>query len=742
MSTVAAASAPSSAVWAHPDDETYLSGGLLAELTDAGQRVVCVTATRGEAADPQRRTGGAGRPGRDPHARSSRPRWRSSASPSTTGSTSPTAAAPRSTPSGRSPGWRALLDDVRPDTVLTFGPDGFTGHPDHRAVSAWTDLAVRRSAAAPRVLHAVAREKPVDPELDEDYGVFDLGRPRICADDEIALAAASTAPDVLDRKVEALLRQVSQTAGLVAAVGVERFRAWVATECFAASRKPDDARAPARAQCRTTTPSQEPPMSLDRTSLALCVDVLGPLVLRVDGEAVDVPGVRRRALLALLALEAGRGVERRPARRRTVARGAAGERRPGAVQPRLPAARPPRPAREPPGAARRRLPPAPGARRAGRRRGSSARAHGLAGPSTPPAIAAELARSALELWRGPALAEFRGLPALEMESVGLDELRLQLVDDLVEARLALGDRTVVVDAAAAAAASPLRERTALLHVRALADRRPHRRRDGRRPGASGAGSPTRPASTRGPPWPSSSSASPPAPIAPPLPAAGLAPRRVARPDSPMVGREHDREEIVRLLGRNAIVTLTGTGGVGQDPARPRRRGRARWRAGQPRRSSSTWQPWTGRSGSARPSRRRSACAPPERSRPADVADALAGRDLLLLLDNCEHLLDACRDLVVTLRRLAPTVRVLATSRTPCTCRGSTSSGSSRCPCRGTPPTSTPCGGSRPYGRSSTTPGAGGPTTSWPPPTPTTWSRCCAAWTGCRSGSSSPPARWR
>ena len=36
-------------VWAHPDDETYLVGGLSAALTDAGQRVVCVTASRGEA---------------------------------------------------------------------------------------------------------------------------------------------------------------------------------------------------------------------------------------------------------------------------------------------------------------------------------------------------------------------------------------------------------------------------------------------------------------------------------------------------------------------------------------------------------------------------------------------------------------------------------------------------------------------------------------------------------------------
>ncbi len=53
-------------------------------------------------------------------------------------------------------------------------------------------------------------------------------------------------------------------------------------------------------------------MNADRTGLALCVDVLGPLELRVDGRVAEVPGARRRALLALLALEAGRvvGVER------------------------------------------------------------------------------------------------------------------------------------------------------------------------------------------------------------------------------------------------------------------------------------------------------------------------------------------------------------------------------------------------------------------------------------------------
>src|SRR3990170_7980876 len=35
-------------VWAHPDDETYLCGGLMARAGRAGDRVVGITATPGE----------------------------------------------------------------------------------------------------------------------------------------------------------------------------------------------------------------------------------------------------------------------------------------------------------------------------------------------------------------------------------------------------------------------------------------------------------------------------------------------------------------------------------------------------------------------------------------------------------------------------------------------------------------------------------------------------------------------
>jgi LmbE family N-acetylglucosaminyl deacetylase len=129
-----------------------------------------------------------------------------------------------------------LVDEVRPDTVVTFGPDGFTGHPDHIAVSGWVDQMLTRVAAPPRVLHAVTVEPAVDPGLDEDFGVFELGRPRICTPDELSLSLP-LAGAALDRKVSALLRQESQTGGLVAAVGLDRFRAWVATEHFATPRE-------------------------------------------------------------------------------------------------------------------------------------------------------------------------------------------------------------------------------------------------------------------------------------------------------------------------------------------------------------------------------------------------------------------------------------------------------------------------------------------------------------------------
>jgi LmbE family N-acetylglucosaminyl deacetylase len=46
------------------------------------------------------------------------------------------------------------VQDVRPDVIVTFGPDGMTGHPDERVVSAWTTEAWRRTGREPELWYA------------------------------------------------------------------------------------------------------------------------------------------------------------------------------------------------------------------------------------------------------------------------------------------------------------------------------------------------------------------------------------------------------------------------------------------------------------------------------------------------------------------------------------------------------------------------------------------------------------
>ncbi len=49
---------------------------------------------------------------------------------------------------------RMIIDDFQPDVVVTFGPDGGYGHPDHIASCLATVEAIRTLADPPRLLHA------------------------------------------------------------------------------------------------------------------------------------------------------------------------------------------------------------------------------------------------------------------------------------------------------------------------------------------------------------------------------------------------------------------------------------------------------------------------------------------------------------------------------------------------------------------------------------------------------------
>ncbi|MDP8930154.1 MAG: PIG-L family deacetylase [Actinomycetota bacterium] len=223
-------------VWAHPDDESYLSGAVMAVASDIGNRVVCLTATRGER--------GTGDPSSWPPARLAPLRDAELAAALAAlgvaehrGLDYPDGACGEVTAQEAVARIASTMAEVAPDTVLTFGPDGLTGHPDHRAVSAWTTAAFRRVARpGARLLYATTTPEWCDAfaEPNASLGVFQPGLPSPTPRDELALELKA-ADAVLERKLAALRAHSSQVEALLTALGEDTFRAWVADEVFRAA---------------------------------------------------------------------------------------------------------------------------------------------------------------------------------------------------------------------------------------------------------------------------------------------------------------------------------------------------------------------------------------------------------------------------------------------------------------------------------------------------------------------------
>ncbi|MFC8043009.1 PIG-L deacetylase family protein [Nocardia sp. NPDC057353] len=214
-------------IWAHPDDEVYLSGGLMAAARAAGRRVVCVTATRGEH--------GTDDPERWPPERLAAIRDAElTASLAALGVTEhhqlglPDGNCVRQPFDAVVARLAGIVAEVRPEVVLTFGPDGFTGHPDHRMVSAWAEAARNRAAPNARLLFARVTAEFADTwrHLYDRLGMFasdDL--PWRAAPDRVAVRLRLD-DAAADRKLVALRAQASQTAQLTALLGEETMRAW------------------------------------------------------------------------------------------------------------------------------------------------------------------------------------------------------------------------------------------------------------------------------------------------------------------------------------------------------------------------------------------------------------------------------------------------------------------------------------------------------------------------------------
>ena len=309
------------------------------------------------------------------------------------------------------------------------------------------------------------------------------------------------------------------------------------------------------------------------------------------------------------------------------------------------------------------------------------------------AAAGELLSRAASLWLGPSLGEFAAEPFALTEATRLDELRLAIAEERLEVELGLGHhREALPDLEALSTQHPLRERLWALRVLALyrsgnqaealrvyqqlrqhlADElgleptprlrqleaavlaqssaldwvppaaAPRRRRTD----AEVAGGPA-------------AERQPAAPAAAPPPASNV-PVRL----SSFVGRRAERQEVAHLLAGARLVTLIGSPGVGKSrlalvvatdvlPSHP----------------DGVWVVELAPVGEPALIAQTIASVLSIREQPGvDLLDTLAaelaGRRLLLVLDNCEHLIDGCRRVAERLLRACPGLRVLATSREP------------------------------------------------------------------------------
>ncbi len=308
-----------------------------------------------------------------------------------------------------------------------------------------------------------------------------------------------------------------------------------------------------------------------------------------------------------------------------------------------------------------------------------------------PRARAALYTEALALWRGLAFAGFADRPGVRPTAASLEEERLTAVEEHAQARLELGEHGPLIgELTALVERHPLREglRGALMRALYRAGRPSdaldcftdlRRRLDeelGLTPG------PALEALQRAilrhdpevaPPGTGTTAARLSAALpARPLPTA---------PVPPLIGRTQDVDRIRGLLLRRRLVTLTGPGGVGKthlaravaesltvdlpDGVRLVELADA---GGLARRASA--ESLAERVMAALGIRQ--SAAGDDHTTPADrLADALAARRLLLVLDNCESVVAAAAHLTGLLLSRSPGLRVLTTSQEPLRTRDET-----------------------------------------------------------------------
>lgn len=221
-------------VWAHPDDETFTAGGILAAAVKNGQQVLCVTATKGEK--------GVQDESRWPASRLAEIRTKEmEASLRELGVRDHLwlgyhdGECADADPRAAAEAVAELIEWYKPDTILTFGPDGLTGHPDHQTVSLWVQRAVAQSDTKLQVYHVVYDHRQYEQFLIPLHRkinlFFNTDKPPI-TEARICDIALRLPPPIFDQKMRALAAQPSQMERVLQAVPKDAQQGTFGTEYF------------------------------------------------------------------------------------------------------------------------------------------------------------------------------------------------------------------------------------------------------------------------------------------------------------------------------------------------------------------------------------------------------------------------------------------------------------------------------------------------------------------------------
>jgi predicted ATPase/DNA-binding SARP family transcriptional activator len=263
----------------------------------------------------------------------------------------------------------------------------------------------------------------------------------------------------------------------------------------------------------------------------------------------------------------------------------------------------------------------------------------------------------LARWSGPAYPELDDDDEGRAEAARLEELRVRAIEARAEARLAVGDTdALAAELVALTDAEPLRERPRSLLMATLAATGRHAEAlrvydDFRRRLGDELGTEPSPALTEQ--------------HAELLAHAGMTrwspATRLPVPATSLVGRDRLVDEVLELVERHRLVSLIGPGGVGK--TRLLIEVGRRIRALHPRRpvvmcelAATDTDTAVDAVASALAIDARPGVRPIDR-----VVEVLAGTDVVLLLDNCEHVLDPVAELVERLLNTSADVTMIATS---------------------------------------------------------------------------------